>query len=562
MLRIPDTAIGRDHQLRAWIDADRDGELDAGEPYVIFGSDFAGRELDDSGFYDYEYPRDFEVQLLRGSTTVGRAGQQSELRLRLVAPADRVIGHDAGQPQYARDPVVGEPVGARIFAGPSSTQTVVCFNTDTAATEPASGSCVTDDNGEFVVRYTVEAVPFFAMQQDDLVVFNDRDRDGHHDAHPAPEASSRIPLPIARAVNYIALGDSYSSGEAGAAPTAGRYITRRIGDRLDGGLECRRWDKAYPVVFQDETLGNDGVGIDVTFATLACTGAVAHNIYHPGDPHGTSTADVFVDTNQPSSKAPATVPTLSESTNTFELVPEPGWEPRQAVQLTTWQNLLESQDENVDMVTVTIGGNDAGFGQVLKSCVSLEEVLEFDFGTTCTADDLALGFQQVQTRITYVLQHIKRVAPQASIFVLGYPYVTPLLHTCADTPRDTIDQYVARRDSSNLYGSDFGLGVSSVCLAAITEFVELVDACESLSARDIYVSSTGFLGFLTDLGAHLAPERIEVSAGEAVFLRAMADDLNNAVFEAAAAAEVHYVDVVGRGQPRRQRVEFRGALAV
>ena len=439
IVQIPDTGIGAHHQLLAWVDLDADGVFDAGEPYDIFPTNFTSREVGDSGLYDYRYPEDFEVQLLRGSTTVGRAGQQSVLRLRLVAPTGRVIGHDAGQPQHARAPVMDAPVGARVFTGPSSTQTMVCFNTDTAAAAPASGSCVTDDNGEFVVRYTVEAVPFFAMQQDELVVFHDRDRDGHHDItqpnDPAPEASSRIPLPIAKAVNYIALGDSYSSGEAGANPPAGRYITHRVGDRRDGGLECRRWDHAYPVVFQQDTLGNDALDIDVTFATVACTGAISHNIYHPGDRHGTSTADVYAHTNRPSDKAPATVPTLNETTNMIELVPEPGWEPRQAAQLATRQNLLELQNENVDMITLTIGGNDAGFSQVLDSCVNIDsELKEGDLATTCTAEDLALGFQHVQTRITYVLEYIKRTAPQAAIFVLGYPYVTPLLGTCADTP--------------------------------------------------------------------------------------------------------------------------------
>ena len=160
--------------------------------------------------------------------------------------------------------------------------------------------------------------------------------------------------------------------------------------------------------------------------------------------------------------------------------------------------------------------------------------------TTCTEDDLDLGFQQVQTRITYVLQRIKRAAPEASIFVLGYPYVTPLLHTCSDTPRDIVDLYLARRNRG-LFGPDYGLGVSLACVAAIADFVELIGACASLSAREIYVAS----GWKERIAAFLASARVVVDAGEAVFLRAMADDLNEAVLEAAAAAGVHYVDVVG-----------------
>ncbi|MCY4663027.1 MAG: GDSL-type esterase/lipase family protein [Acidimicrobiaceae bacterium] len=542
ILRILDSHIGLHHQFLVWVDLDADGAFDAGEPYDYIPADFASRGLDDSGLHDYEFPADFEVRLLRGSTTVGRAGQQSRLRLQLVAPTDRVIGHDLGQPLYAREPIVDAPVGARVYTGPSSAQALVCFNT--AAAAEGSGSCVTDDNGEFVVRYTVDAVPFFAMQQDELVVFHDRDRDGHHDTdtgpnHPAPEASSRTALPIAKAANYIALGDSYSSGENGLAPTAGHYITYSTKERSDAGLECRRWSESYPVVFRRDTLGHDGFGIDVTFATLACTGAITHNIHNPADPAGTSLVPAHAHTNRPSDKAPATVPTHDTGTNRFELVAEPGWERRQAAELATWQNLLELQNHNVDMVTLTIGGNDAGFGDVLDSCVNLEEVKELDFATTCTEEDLALGFQQVQARIASVLERIKDVAPEAAIFVLGYPYVTPLLDICADTPRVTILRYQLWRS----LGRDHGL--SSACVAAIADFVELIEACWRLSAHDIYVARVGGWGVLADIGAFVAPNSIVVDAGEAVFLRAMADALNEAVFEAADAARVHYVDVVG-----------------
>ena len=539
ILRVSDLHIGLPHQLLAWADFDADGVFDAGEPFDFIASDFASRDLDDSGFHDYGFPEDFEVQLLAGSTTVGRAGQQSKLRLRLVAPTGRVIGYDLGQPQYDRDPVKDAPVGARVYTGPSGTQTVVCFNTGDASADAGSDSCVTDDNGEFVVRYTVDAVPFFAMQQDELVVFHDRDRDGRHDTNApfyvAAEASSRLPLPIAKAANYIALGDSYSSGENGMTPTAGRYITYESRDRSDAGLECRRWSEAYPVLFQRDTLSNDALDIDVTFATLACTGAITHNIYDPADPAGTSTIAAHAHTNRPSDKAPATVPTPNADTNRPELVAEPGWERRQGARLARWQNLLELLNQNVDMVTLTIGGNDAGFGQVLESCVNIEtEFLEGDLATTCTEDDLSLGFQQVQARITYVLQRIKDAAPEASIFVLGYPYLTPLLHTCADTPRHTITRYQLQRS----LGPDHGL---SACVAAIADFVARIEACDSLSARDIYKAQ----GWGARMAAFLASALAVVDAGEAVFLRAMADALNEAVFEAADAAGVHYVDVVG-----------------
>ena len=98
VLRIPDSAIGRHHQMRAWVDADGDGVLDGGEPYVTFESNFSDRRLDDSGSYDYEYPQHFKVLIQEGSTRVGRGGHDTELRLRLVTTVERTVRRPFGEP--------------------------------------------------------------------------------------------------------------------------------------------------------------------------------------------------------------------------------------------------------------------------------------------------------------------------------------------------------------------------------------------------------------------------------------------------------------------------------
>ena len=539
IVEIPDTAIGAAHQLLAWVDLDVDGVFDAGEPYDIFASDFSSRELDDSGLHDYGYAEDFEVQLLAGSTTVGRAGQQSVLRLRLVTRLERTVVGNFGLPvtETFDEPVTDKPVGARVFTGPSSTQTVVCFNTDSAASAPASGSCVTDDNGEFVVRYTVEAVPFFAMQQDELVVFHDRDRDGRHDVAapngPAPEASSRIPLPIAKAVNYVALGDSYSAGEQGHPGSQEDYEGSYQSGKSAADGECRRWDQSYPYIFAEEVLGIADPGINDDFATFACTGATALNIYDPADPNPTPSPGTAHFTDRPSPSARRGAPVYEYTPPRQRVLVhdrDPRWEPRQAVSL---EGVHEMRA--VDLITLTIGGNDAEFADTITSCSF----------PGCGEVDSAV-FDTVRERVTQTLMHLRSVAPAASIFVLGYPAVTPTFEGCAAATAEHIATFERTGASGSVF-LDYGL--SDDCVEAIRGYVDWVRGCKALDGGEALHATTGFGGFLWDAFAFVFSGELRIGAGEAAHLRNAADELNDAVRRAAAAAGARFVDVLGEAPP-------------
>ena len=117
--------------MRAWVDADGDGDLDRGEPYVTFESNFSDRLLDDSGSYDYEYPQHFKVLIQEGSTRVGRGGHDTELRLQLVTSVERTVHRLLGEPVVTtvERAVTDAPVGAAIIAGPSRAQPISCLNT-------------------------------------------------------------------------------------------------------------------------------------------------------------------------------------------------------------------------------------------------------------------------------------------------------------------------------------------------------------------------------------------------------------------------------------------------
>ena len=547
IIQIPDTAIGSDHQILAWVDLDADGVFDAGEPYDIFASDFASSELDDSGLHDYGFPADFEVEVLSGSP-VGRGGHDTELHLRLVSSFERTVAGHLGLPvtETVDRPVADTPVGAFVSIGPSHTEDVMCVAASTGAvpSPAASDTCTTDGGGYLTLRYRIptNAVNPFRQQRDVVRVYLDYDRDGRHDhdpGQPGHEPSNHISVHIAKAVNYVALGDSYSSGEQGTLKRdrdTGAYQT----GVSDADAECRRWDQAYPVIFESEALGNDDLGTEVAFARFACTGAITLNIYDPADPNPTPSPGVAHTTDRPSPAAARGAPVYERTPpNQRVLLHErdPRWEPRQAVSLKDVQEM-----RSVDMITLTIGGNDAGFAGTVASC-SFPGCGEVGSGV----------FDTVRERVTQTLMHLRSVAPAASVFVLGYPAVTPTFEGCAAASAEHIGTF----ERTGAIGSAFlAYGLSSACVDAIREYVDWVRGCRALDGGEALHATTGFGGFFLDAVAFAFSGELRVDAAEAVHLRNAADGLNDAVRRAAAAAGAHFVDVLDEAAEPRQDFSF------
>jgi hypothetical protein len=81
------------------------------------------------------------------------------------------------------------------------------------------------------------------------------------------------------------------------------------------------------------------------------------------------------------------------------------------------------------LVTITIGGNDAGFGPVLQTCT----VAKSD-RTCIAAVDAAEAFDWsvLPGRLARTYTAIRRAAPHAQVIVLGYPRLFDLAPSCAD----------------------------------------------------------------------------------------------------------------------------------
>jgi lysophospholipase L1-like esterase len=81
---------------------------------------------------------------------------------------------------------------------------------------------------------------------------------------------------------------------------------------------------------------------------------------------------------------------------------------------------------DTDLVTVTLGGNDLGFSEVLTRCVLAG--LTTREGSPCrdqAAKEVDAGFARLNTRLPGMLTDIKRRSPQARVVVVGYPNPFP-----------------------------------------------------------------------------------------------------------------------------------------
>ena len=481
-------------------------------------------------------PDDFEVRVLDGSDPISRAGQITELVLELRRPAG-VVYRRGAEPVPVTVPAASAPIGIAVTHGPSAGTAVMCLvpPADGAASPGYSRRCVTDARGQVMARYLVPADAAQASRRvrDTLLVFEDRDRDTAHDHRPGRaghEPAAAMDIPVAKQISYVALGDSYSSGEAGRPDAAGFAGSYQSGIS-PADAHCRRWSEAYPNVIARGFLSNAASEDGVDFVTFACTGAITHNVHDPRSPSGETTQDDLIGTNRPSHAAPR----LRHDPDTNRLQPAPhDWEPRQTASLATVQSMSD-----VDMITITIGGNDAGFGDVIRACAV---PLLGNLDSTCNQDDLALDWAQVQDRVKDVLVKVRESAPRASVYVLGYPPITPRPAPCPADGRDCPE-----------------LGINS-----------LIDDCPALSAQEIVAHSAnlervpavlrplGYLAKWSPLGVAASVSGLtldEVASGiakidhvEAGFLWSSTGALNQALQRAAAAAGVHFVDIRGQGQ--------------
>jgi lysophospholipase L1-like esterase len=160
--------------------------------------------------------------------------------------------------------------------------------------------------------------------------------------------------------NYVALGDSYSSGE-GVPPF-------EVTSDLNG---CHRSTRAYSELVRKQ---GSAAAVGDQFIFYACSGAK-----------------------------------LDEMTK-----PNARGEPPQ----------LNHLNSGTHLVTLSIGGNDLDFAEIIGDCVIAKALLD----PTCRddhAEDLEKGFKKVWKELPEVLRKIRSLAPNARILFVAYPQIFP-----------------------------------------------------------------------------------------------------------------------------------------
>jgi hypothetical protein len=162
---------------------------------------------------------------------------------------------------------------------------------------------------------------------------------------------------------YIALGDSFSSGE-GVEPF-------ETGTDVPNLNMCHRSEDAYAKLLVAEhgapSLGSDGF--------RACSGAVTTNI-----------------------------------------TDAPQW--NEGIQLDWWP------DPTTQLVTLTIGGNDIGFTDFGQACVFLDTSCAIDSAAYNTA--LSKINNELPGKLEETYKQVLEYAPNAEIYVVGYPHIAPI----------------------------------------------------------------------------------------------------------------------------------------
>lgn len=291
-----------------------------------------------------------------------------------------------------RDPITGEPVA----------DAHLIFSISEGPNVGTAGNCLSflflsgcrTGSGGTTLWYMLSDPDGYG--RDRLTVFVDG---GPTSVVPTPNGVRDNGEPIAfalrdwyQAVDYVALGDSYSSGE-GAGYYTGESNRGRTRGSSETGNNCHRSNNAYSAHVQTPGyhLPNKQMqGVQgSSWEFIACSGARTFNIYNE-DAAGLRSQE------------------------------------------TQWDEGVVQLDQvavtpEVTLATISIGGNDAAFADVVKKCAT----------AACLSDDyrpyddipfsewIAAKVDAIRPAVAHTYQTMNTEMPNSSVFVLGYPSLFP-----------------------------------------------------------------------------------------------------------------------------------------
>ncbi|MFH8381999.1 SGNH/GDSL hydrolase family protein [Kitasatospora sp. NPDC018058] len=191
------------------------------------------------------------------------------------------------------------------------------------------------------------------------------------------EAATR-PATRTGALRWAALGDSYTAG-----------MIEATGDLTEPRDGCARTTGSYPELIRRD------LGSLVSLRDVSCSGATGKNVYATAQsPIGRPLPPLGTDPDAPYPPVPPQIDAVGPAT---------------------------------DLITVGVGGNDLGFGEILKSCIELGATT-FGQGTPCKDKydaELPDRFNRLRADYDRMLTALHARAPFAKVLTVGYPHLMP-----------------------------------------------------------------------------------------------------------------------------------------
>lgn len=292
--------------------------------------------------------------------------------------------------------------GRFVFVAPSG-QVIDTENCGDTTTSPFNFDtqilhvCRMRDNTEIIKGQVGDVVQIQGAQfSEDGNTLNFLTRDNDANIHRIVMGATDVKI-----IKYLALGDSYSSGEGDVSYSSGQTNYLLGTERADN---CHISYRSYPFLLREKW----NVGFN-DMKSVACSGARVLSDYY-GDGEYTGQHDEL-EGRGPNEK----LYTRNDALNNFT----PG----------IIRQIDFVSEYKPDIVTFTGGGNDVGFGNVIEYCADPQHSLIASCPQVSDPQisaNLRRKIDDEREPLTEFVKKIKEVSPATKVYLIGYPQFVAL----------------------------------------------------------------------------------------------------------------------------------------
>jgi lysophospholipase L1-like esterase len=454
--------------------------------------------------------RNSRVTIDRGTVTLATGRGVQRFGAGPVGQPDLILRTGRRAMIHAQFPASekNKPVVFQIISGPdaglSSRADGYCLSSFGWFNLPTPFACNSDNDGRVIWAFEQKQPK---LGDDVIRAFVDSNRNGTWDS--TNEAAILVKARWFPPVAYAALGDSYSSGEG-------------VREFFESGNDCHRSVKAYSQLLKvpgyTVPLAQEAQA-EVRF--FACSGARAYHV----------------------ARNPNNVLNLSddEKGKAHGSGPSGDNEPLQVVSV----EQANTDGRAIDMVTISIGGNDSMWTEVVTDCFFANDCSTANYTFPHTDIDLDDWIDDrlnlVAQRVAETTRQLKAAAPLAAVFLIGYPQLFPATEpeqTCGKLdPPFAGDNLFRPQEQNYLRGKTviFDNRLKAVAEQVGVHYVSVLDVFaghEICGNGGEYISAvTAPDGFELEVGSGTFHPNAK---GQAAYARAIADYIDNQLRQGAA----------------------------